>query len=145
MEDTFKIMDLEIANKKAIIINKVNPQINIYANRSYMESIIQNLASNALKYSHPKRKPILNIDSHLSEDEILTITVTDNGIGVDLNKYGNDIFGLYRTFHGNENAEGVGLYLTKSQIETLGGKIEIKSEVNIGTTFTITMNIKNPE
>ncbi|WP_083692335.1 PAS domain-containing sensor histidine kinase [Seonamhaeicola sp. S2-3] len=146
MEDTFKIMDIEIANKKALIINNVNPEIYIYANRSYMESIIQNLTSNALKYSHPDRKPIINIDSELSEDGILTITVTDNGIGIDLDKYGNDIFGLYRTFHGNKNAEGVGLYLTKSQVETLGGTIEISSQVNVGTTFTITMNIKkNPD
>lgn len=145
IEDTTKIMDLEITNKKAIIINNVDPNIYIYANKSYMESIIQNIASNALKYSHPDRKPIINIESELSDNDILTITVTDNGIGIDLDKYGNDIFGLYRTFHGNANAEGVGLYLTKNQVETLGGTIDVSSQVGVGTTFTITMNIKkNP-
>ncbi|MEN3325139.1 PAS domain-containing sensor histidine kinase [Mariniflexile soesokkakense] len=145
IENTIKLLDLEITNKKAIINNNVNSNIYIYANRSYLESIIQNLASNSLKYSHPDRTAVINIDSHLSEDHILTITVADNGIGIDLEKHGNDIFGLYRTFHGNSNAEGVGLYLTKSQVETLGGKIKVDSKVNVGTTFTITMNIKkNP-
>lgn len=145
IEDTFKILELEIVSKKAIINNNIDPNISIYANRTYLESIIQNLASNALKYAHPNRIPTLNINSHLSDEDVLTITVADNGIGIDLNKYGDDVFGLYRTFHGNENAEGVGLYLTKSQVETLGGKIEISSKVDVGTTFTITMNTKkNP-
>lgn len=139
------LLRLEIIHKKAIINNNVDPRIAIYANRSYLESIIQNLATNALKYSHPDRTPIITIESHLSEIGILTISLTDNGLGIDLDKYGKDIFGLYRTFHGNENAEGVGLYLTKSQIETLGGSIAVSSEINVGTTFTITMNIqRNP-
>ncbi|MFB9057562.1 PAS domain-containing protein [Mariniflexile ostreae] len=142
IKDTLKMLSIEAASKKAVFHNNVSPDITIYANRSYLESIIQNLATNALKYAHPNRTPVVTIESHLSELEILTVTVTDNGLGIDLNKYGKDIFGLYRTFHGNENAEGVGLYLTKSQIETLGGKIEVSSKVNVGTTFTITMSIK---
>ncbi|WP_372754568.1 ATP-binding protein [Mariniflexile sp.] len=145
IESTIKLLNLEISSKKAIINNNVDPNIIIYANRSYLESIIQNLASNAIKYSHPDRTPVLNIDSHIQEDGVVTITVADNGIGIDLEKYGKDIFGLYRTFHGNDNAEGVGLYLTKNQVETLGGTIKISSKVNVGTTFTLTMNMKkNP-
>ncbi|CAH8294341.1 PAS domain S-box-containing protein [Mariniflexile fucanivorans] len=142
IENTIKFLELEISNKKAIINNNVDSDIFIYSNRTYLESIIQNLASNALKYCHPDRALILNIDSHLTESGLLTITVADNGIGIDLEKYGDAVFGLYRTFHGNTNAEGVGLYLTKRQVETLGGHIEIKSIVNEGTTFTITMNTK---
>ena len=145
IENTLKILEPNVLEKKAVINNNVNKDIYLYSNGAYLESIIQNLASNALKYSHPDRIPTLDINSYMDVDEVLTITVADNGIGIDLEKYGNDIFGLYRTFHGNENAEGVGLYLTKSQVETLGGKIEISSEVNKGTTFTITMNTKkNP-
>ncbi|MFL0354501.1 ATP-binding protein [Xanthomarina sp. GH4-25] len=139
IEEAIKILDLEIAEKQAVIHNNVHKTITIYANSAYLESIIQNLASNALKYSHPERTPIITINSHIFNDGLLMITVTDNGIGIDLEKYGKDIFGLYRTFHGNENAEGVGLYLTKNQIETLGGNITVKSKVNEGTTFTITM------
>ncbi|MCX7550441.1 sensor histidine kinase [Xanthomarina sp. F2636L] len=142
IEDTIKILDLEIQEKQAVINNNINKNITIYANSAYLESIIQNLATNALKYSHPQRTPIISIDSHIFDDGLLMITVTDNGIGIDLEKHGKDIFGLYRTFHGNENAEGVGLYLTKTQIETLGGNITVKSIVNVGTTFTITMDTK---
>ena len=54
-----------------------------------------------------------------------------------MEKYKNDIFKLYRTFHANENSEGVGLYLIKNQIESIGGSIEVKSKVNEGTTFTL--------
>ena len=70
------------------------------------------------------------------------LKVIDNGLGIDLEKYGKAVFGLYRTFHKNENSEGVGLYLTKNQIEAFNGKIEIHSEVDFGTTFTITLPIK---
>ncbi|GGG50254.1 PAS domain-containing sensor histidine kinase [Bizionia arctica] len=139
IEETVKILDLEISSKKAVIVNNVNKDISIHANSAYLESIIQNLASNALKYSHPDRTPLISIDSHIFNDGLLMITVTDNGIGIDLDKHGKDLFGLYRTFHGNEDAEGVGLYLTKSQIEILGGNISAKSTLNVGTTFTITM------
>lgn len=145
IENTIKLLEIEIADRKAIITNNVDRDIFLYCNGAYLESIIQNLASNALKYSHPERIPTLEINSDMNEDGLLIVTVADNGIGIDLEKYGNDVFGLYRTFHGNENAEGVGLYITKNQVETLGGKISITSEVNVGTTFTITMHTqKNP-
>ena len=142
IENTIKILDLDIVKKQAIIKNNVDRNLFIYANSSYLESIIQNLASNALKYSHPERQPIIIINSQINEEGVLTIKVADNGIGINLNEFGNDVFGLYRTFHGNENAEGVGLYLVKSQVETLGGTIDIESEVDKGTVFTISMNTK---
>lgn len=145
IENTIKLLDIEIASKQAVFNNNVNKSIYLYCNAAYLESIVQNLASNALKYSHPDRQPIIDINSELSSDNQLTITVADNGIGIDLDKFGDKIFGLYKTFHGNENAQGVGLYLTKNQIEALGGKISVSSQVNMGTTFTITMTLtKNP-
>lgn len=136
------LLDIEIENKKAIINNNVNDNLFLYSNPAYLESIILNLASNALKYSHPERTPIIDINSYISDTEII-ITVKDNGLGIDLKKYGNNLFGLYNTFHGNDNAEGIGLYITKNQIEALGGTISVESEVNIGTKFTITVKTKN--
>jgi PAS domain S-box-containing protein len=136
-----ELLELEIIDKNALIINNVSDDLNLYSNEAYLESIILNLASNALKYSHPDRNPIICIDSVYTEDAI-KIKLSDNGIGIDLKKYENDIFGLYNTFHGNDNAEGIGLYITKNQIETLGGKISVKSKVGIGTTFTITIKTK---
>lgn len=138
-----ELLELDIRSKKAIIINNVHKNLVLHSNEAYLESIILNLASNALKYSHPDRTPIIEIESIISADEVI-IRVSDNGIGIDLNKFGKEIFGLYNTFHGNENAEGIGLYITKSQIESLGGTISVESTVNVGTSFIINVKAKNP-
>lgn len=140
-----KVIDLlamDIIKKEVIIINNVSDDFILHTNETYLESIILNLSSNALKYSHPERQPIISIDVFKTERGT-RIELTDNGVGIDLEKYGNDIFGLYNTFHGNTNAEGVGLYITKNQIEALGGQIEVKSKVDEGTTFIITINEKH--
>lgn len=136
-----KLLDLEIASKNATINNNVSDQLFLYSNPAYLESIIFNLASNALKYAHPDRAPIIDIDSKISQSEVL-ITIKDNGLGIDLEKHGESLFGLYQTFHGNENSEGIGLYITKNQIETLGGMIDVESQVGIGTTFKISIKEK---
>src|SRR5690606_22236372 len=100
------------------------------------ESIIQNLLSNAIKYKHPDRDPVITIDCIYDKQDFKLI-ISDNGSGIDLDKYGKDIFGLYKTFHHNSDAEGIGLYLIKNQIENFGGQITVESTVNEGTTFTI--------
>jgi len=105
-------------------------------NPSYMESILLNLVSNAIKYRDPDRTPTVKISlSQKSEGPVLT--VSDNGQGVDLDKYGDDLFGMYKTFHGNSNSKGIGLYLTKNQVESLGGSIHVESIPDKGTTFTV--------
>ncbi|WP_238566264.1 ATP-binding protein [Jejuia pallidilutea] len=89
-----------------------------------------------MKYKHPDRNPIVTIDCAYDKEK-LELKVSDNGLGIDLKKYGNDLFGLYKTFHHNKDAEGVGLYLVKNQIESYGGRILLDSEVGKGATFTI--------
>ena len=138
------MLEVVIIENKAKIVNNINPELYIYYNSTYLESIIQNLLTNAIKYKHPERDPEVSINSSISDDNIL-VKISDNGIGIDLNKFGDSIFGLYKTFHNNENAEGVGLYLIKNQIETFGGQITVDSVVNLGTTFTVTIpNKKSP-
>lgn len=145
INNTLQLQEVEIEKNEAVIFNKVDHDINLEFNPAYLESIFQNLLSNAIKYKHPERNPQIEFNSKITEENIV-ITIEDNGIGIDLDKYGNDIFNLYRTFHNNENSEGVGLYLIKNQIESFGGEIEVNSKVNIGSTFTITLpkGIKNP-
>ena len=65
------------------------------------------------------------------------LNVMDNGLGIDLDKYGKKLFGMYKTFHRNKDARGIGLFITKNQVESMGGKISVVSEVNVGTTFTV--------
>ncbi|WP_432673132.1 sensor histidine kinase [Flavobacterium sp. SM2513] len=105
----------------------------------YLESIFHNLVSNALKYADPNRKPVITITTQKTHNSI-TLSVQDNGLGIDINKYGSKIFGMNKVFHHHPDAKGVGLFMTKMQVERFGGKISVKSEVNIGTTFTIIFN-----
>lgn len=133
-----KTLDFVIQESKATVNNNVNENYFINYNISYFESVIQNLLTNAIKYKHKDRNPVINID-YIPRKDAIDLIISDNGIGIDLDKFGKDIFGLYKTFHHNEDAEGVGLYLIKNQIESFGAKISVTSKVNIGTTFTITI------
>lgn len=135
------LLEFVIIENNAIIHNNIDHRLFLYFNKSYFESIIQNLLSNAIKYKHPERDPIIYIDCFY-DSEVFQLIISDNGLGIDLEKYGDDIFGLYKTFHHNDDAEGVGLYLIKNQIESFGGTITVKSKVNEGTTFTITARNK---
>ena len=126
----------EILNSNAWIVANFGdcPTVNYY--KPYLESIVLNLLSNALKYRHPGRDPEIRFETKLVDNKPV-LHVTDNGLGIDLNKYGDQIFGLRKVFHGNSNAHGVGLFLTRTQIESMGGSISVKSSVDQGTTFTI--------
>ncbi|WP_282068046.1 sensor histidine kinase [Olleya namhaensis] len=125
-----------ISESSTIIYNNVRSNCNVYFSASYLHSILQNLITNAIKYKHPDRNPVITIDSDCIDDD-LELTISDNGKGIDLEKFGKDIFGLYKTFHHNEDAEGVGLYLVKNQVEAFGGTISIDSKIDVGTTFKI--------
>jgi signal transduction histidine kinase len=65
------------------------------------------------------------------------LEITDNGLGIDLKRKGKEVFGLYKRFHYHVEGKGMGLFMVKTQVEALGGTIKIESEVNKGTTFTI--------
>ncbi|MBP0905557.1 ATP-binding protein [Mariniflexile gromovii] len=143
INNALKLLEVEIEQTHAVIINNVDPLINIDFNPAYLESIFQNLLSNSIKYKHPERDPLIKFNSSETKCSYI-ITVLDNGIGIDMEKYGNEVFKLYRTFHKNENSEGVGLYLIKNHIESYNGSIELNSAVNKGSMFTITLPKKNP-
>lgn len=103
---------------------------------AYMESIVLNLISNSIKYKHPDRRPVIDIFT-FQEGETNYMIVKDNGRGIDLDTFGDKIFNMYQTFHFNKDAVGVGLFITKNQVEALGGTITIESDVDIGTTIKI--------
>jgi len=159
-EDTTKdkeLLSLEDALKKSKImlagaILEAHAQIShdftalpeILYPKSYLESIFLNLLSNAIKYRSPGRDPIIHCRAYTSKGQMI-LTVKDNGLGIDMKKYGSFLFGLNHTFHGHPEAKGVGLYITKTQVEAMGGSIMAESEVNVGTTFTIVFNKKEQQ
>jgi PAS domain S-box-containing protein len=126
----------QILFREATILNKIDGVIEIEYNRAYLESILLNLISNALRYSHPKRKPVISLTC-FEENGQLVLRVSDNGIGIDLKKHGEKVFGIYQTFNGNADARGFGLFITKNQVEAMGGKIALESSLGNGTTFKI--------
>ncbi len=103
---------------------------------AYLESILQNLLTNAIKYRHPDRKPVIKCYT-AKEGAHTYLYFEDNGLGIDMERYGDSVFGMYKTFHQNADAKGIGLFITRNQIEALGGTISIDSKVNEGTKFTI--------
>ncbi len=108
----------------------------IHTVNSYLYSVIFNLISNSIKYRRSEIKPIIEITSARLNDKI-QIIFKDNGLGIDLEKRGGQVFGLYKRFHDHVDGKGMGLFMVKTQVESLGGNISISSEVNKGTEFRI--------
>jgi signal transduction histidine kinase len=112
----------------------------IYTVKPIVQSILYNLANNAMKYRSPERPLRLNVSTSIVNDEIV-LQVADNGLGINLALFENDLFKLYRRFHSHTEGKGMGLYLVKSQIEAIGGSIRVESELDKGTTFYVHMPI----
>jgi len=103
----------------------------------FFKNIIYNLLSNALKFRSSKRKLKIYIRTYLENNRI-KLEVKDNGLGIDMNRHREKLFGLYQTFHKRKDSKGVGLFLVKNQVESLGGKLEVHSEQGKGSVFRIT-------
>ena len=145
LEDIFtKVIDqlsFQIKSSKPTInINLKNASI-LNSNKAYLESIFLNLITNSLKFKSENRALEINISANKIGNAV-TILFSDNGIGIDLKRNHDKVFGLYQRFHNHADSRGLGLYLVKSQVESMGGTIEIESEVNKGTTFTLTFKNK---
>ena len=105
--------------------------------RAYLYSIFYNLLSNSIKYRSEERRLQVDIECATGAHGGVIIVFTDNGSGFDMFKAGSDVFQLYKRFHTNQRGRGIGLFLVKTHVEAMGGKIEVTSEVNFGTRFTI--------
>ncbi|MCM4158200.1 PAS domain-containing protein [Gramella sp. AN32] len=113
-------------------------EIEVYGLRSYLESIVLNFITNGIKYSSPVRESFISINARKNTiSKKVYIEIIDNGLGINLNLYREKMFKMYKTFHEHKDARGIGLFLTKNQIESMDGTIEVESEVNVGTRFII--------
>lgn len=136
LKRTLKILSNEIKDHNVEIVNLISKQETVNFNPAYLESIFLNITTNAIKYSHPDRSPVISY-TFIKENGKQVLLIRDNGLGINLEKYGEKLFGMYKTFHKNQNARGIGLFITKNQIESMGGTIEVESKVNFGSTFKI--------
>jgi PAS domain S-box-containing protein len=136
LEDIQDSLSGEIEEAGAAIRADFGEAPTVVAVRSYVHSIMLNLMTNALKYKSPDRKLKLYLKTYTIPNYIC-LSVTDNGLGIDLSKEKEKVFGLYKRFHSHTDGRGLGLHLVKTQAELLGGKVEVDSQVNIGTTFNV--------
>ncbi len=130
-----KMLAGQIISKKATIHTDFQV-VSMKFPKMYLESIFYNMISNALKYSKTDTPPVINISSIIKHGQVV-LAFSDNGLGIDLKRHGKDMFKLNKTFHRGFDSKGVGLFMTKTQIETFGGNISVQSQPNVGTTFTI--------
>lgn len=136
LNHTLNILGEKINENQVIIINEIPENSTVTFNPAYLESLFLNFTTNAIKYSSPDRKPIIKF-TFLVKDGIKSLEINDNGLGIDLEKYGDKLFGMYKTFHKHPDSRGIGLFMTKNQIEAMDGTLRIESEVGVGTTFII--------
>ncbi|WP_232520965.1 PAS domain-containing sensor histidine kinase [Flagellimonas nanhaiensis] len=118
------------------IKNTIPDDLSVLCVPAYLDSIVLNLMTNAVKYRSPDRKPTITLSVKKHRKKII-LSFEDNGLGIDLEKHGKKLFGLYKTFHSRKDARGLGLYITKNQVEAMGGTITVSSQVNKGTTFKV--------
>lgn len=117
-------------------VNNVPDDVEVHFNRAYLESVLLNFTTNAIKYAHKDRQPVVEFNFYI-ENGKKVLSITDNGLGIDLDRHGDSLFGLYKTFHNHEDAKGFGLYISKYQIEAMNGSVSVESKVGEGSTFKI--------
>ena len=133
-----------VTQSLSMLIKNSNTQIKVdfsgtstvLFNRGYIDSIFLNLISNAIKYAKPHVNPVINIWTEIQNNRTI-LYVKDNGIGFDLEEIGDKIFGFNQKFHKNTDSKGIGLYLVRNHVESLGGSIKVESNLNDGSLFII--------
>ena len=123
-------------NTNATISNTIHEDHEVKGIPAYLDSIILNFLTNAIKYRDEDRPPKIELSSEI-QNEYVVFNIKDNGLGIDMDKYGDQLFQIYKTFHCKDDALGIGLFITKNHIESLGGKVIVTSEVDVGSEFSI--------
>ena len=136
---TLDLLQVQIQNKKAIIHQEIPEKMRVKFNPAYMESVLLNFLSNALRFSGHHRTPEILI-SGTRENGNWVLEISDNGIGIDMDRHGDQLFGMYKTFTDSPQSRGIGLFITKNQMDAMGGRLSVESVVGVGTTFKLHFN-----
>ncbi len=140
------ISDIMLLNRKSATEKRIELELDIPDDLTlrilpaYLQSILHNLITNAMKYGVTEERRKIKICAKKQSKEVL-LTVADQGRGIDLERYGGKMFQLGSRFHADEESgHGMGLYMTKQQVEAINGRIEVESEINKGTKFKVYFN-----
>ncbi len=136
---TLGLLQGEILKSNASITYDLSLAKSIYYPGKYFDSILFNLLSNAIRYSSPERTPIIHIKS-LKTDGWIYLEIQDNGLGIDLKQHRNNLFKLHKTFHNHPGAKGFGLFMTRTQVEAMGGTIHVESTIGTGSKFIVQLS-----
>jgi signal transduction histidine kinase len=136
IKEVTQLLRKEIEIHQVKIITRIKKETATYSIRPMLHSILYNLISNAIKYRSSERDPIVEINAYENQ-QFYFLEIKDNGLGIDLKKNSQNLFKLYKRFHFHTEGKGLGLYLVKLQAESLGGSIEVESEMNRFTKFTV--------
>jgi signal transduction histidine kinase len=136
LDRVLKTLEKPYKETEAIIESDFREARKVFGVAPYVESILYNLLSNAIKYRHPERSPKISLKTKLTDDHVC-LSISDNGLGIDLTQHQQNMFNLYKRFHLHMEGKGLGLYLVKTQMEALGGKVEVISAPEQGSTFTL--------
>lgn len=141
-QDLMLTLDQLVKKESATIITDYSEVTNVRTIRLYLYSVFYNLITNSLKYRDPFVSPVITIKSKKTDDGI-ELSFKDNGIGIDLEKHGDKMFGLYNRFHLHKEGKGMGLFMVKTQVEALGGNIKVESVPGKGTEFIVSLKIES--
>ncbi|MBI1222740.1 MAG: PAS domain-containing protein [Bacteroidetes bacterium] len=136
IENTIHNLHGLIKKEKAEIEVLIEDWDDVLFEPAYLDSILFNLISNSLKYRSPDVPLKVQLQTIFRNGK-KCLLVRDNGKGIDLDRYGSKVFGMYKTFHGNKDAKGIGLFITKNQVESLGGEISVASTPGQGSEFCV--------
>ncbi len=140
--EVLKDLQPQIEETRARIETQLDCQA-VHFSRKNLKSVLYNLLSNALKYRSPDREPRVKISCR-REVTYQVLTVEDNGLGMDMRQE-EKIFALFKRLHAHVEGTGIGLYIVKKMIENAGGRIEVESQVGVGSTFRVYFKIPNLE
>lgn len=134
LEEVLKDLTPQIHETGTAVVVKLDSQL-VHFSRKNLKSVLYNLLSNAIKYRSAERSPLVVISCH-PEEGYYVLTVQDNGLGMDMRQE-EKIFALFKRLHTHVEGTGIGLYIVKKMVENAGGKIQVESQIDVGSTFRV--------
>ncbi|WP_426061241.1 PAS domain-containing protein [Hymenobacter sp. B1770] len=125
-----------ITQTQARVAVTVPADATLHFSEKNLRSVVYNLLSNALMYRHPDRAPAVSV-AYEAQPAHHVLAVRDNGLGLDLARDQDMLFGMFKRLHPHVEGSGIGLYMVKKVVENAGGRIEVESTLGQGSVFRV--------